>query len=313
MQGVAQSRRQARTGSGYPHDTAFPRLQAALLTDEIWPAFQPLVNIQSGAIVGFEVLARWTNALGHAISPSEFIPIAEEYALIDILTRKIVAQACGHAVSWPGSFVLAVNLSPTQFRDPALFAFLTDTIKATGFPLNRIHVEITESALLEDDETVRSTIAAFKAVGIGLALDDFGTGFASLTRLHAFPFDKLKIDMSFVRSMQHDSGSRKIVASVIGLGQSLGMTVVAEGVETEEQAAMLRRLGCDIGQGWLFGKPLNAQQAAKLLDLRLQQALPTSAANVSIFQRIHHLDALYRAAPIGLCFLDVNLRHVSVN
>ena len=288
-------------------------LSDAISSSAIWPAFQPLADIHNGAIVGFEVLARWTTSDGASISPCKFIPVAEQNNLINALTTKIVSDACGQAAAWPGSFVLAINISPTQFRDPHLFQFLTDIVNVTGFPLSRIHVEITESALLEDDAMVRSTIQSFKSVGMGLALDDFGTGFASLTRLHGFPFDKLKIDMSFVRSMQHDSGSRKIVASVIGLGQSLGMTVVAEGVETEEQAAMLRRLGCDVGQGWLFGKPIDGRETLQLLKSREQQAMPSRGANLSLFQRVHHLDALYKASPIGLCFLDMDLRHVSVN
>ncbi|WP_162241355.1 EAL domain-containing protein [Rhizobium sp. Leaf341] len=288
-------------------------LRKAISSNEIWPAFQPLVDIHSGAIFGFEVLARWSTEDGKAIAPCAFIPIAERSDLINALTSKIVTDACRQAVTWPGSFVLAINISPTQFRDPNLFQFLTTTISATGFPLSRIHVEITESALLEDDETVKSTIQSFKSVGMGLALDDFGTGFASLTCLHGFPFDKLKIDMSFVRSMQHDSGSRKIVASVIGLGQSLGMTVVAEGVETDEQAALLRRFGCDVGQGWLFGRPADGQQTLRLLNSREQQAMPTRAANASLFHRVHQLDVLYSTAPIGFAFLDLDLRHISVN
>jgi diguanylate cyclase (GGDEF)-like protein/PAS domain S-box-containing protein len=288
-------------------------LRQALWTSAIWPAFQPLVDMQSGAIVGFEVLARWTDTKAGSIPPSEFIPTAEASDLINALTKKIVLEACQQAYLWPGNFVLAINISAMQFRDPNLFELIRTTVQATGFPLNRIHIEVTESALLEDDETVRSTIASLKSAGMGLALDDFGTGFASLTRLHAFPFDNLKIDMSFVRSMQHDSDSRKIVASVIGLGQSLGMTVVAEGVETEEQATILRRLGCDVGQGWLFGKPLDGGQTAQLLAYRKQQSLPQRGANVSLFQRVHQLAALYKAAPIGLCFLDLDLRPVSVN
>lgn len=285
----------------------------ALSTPSIWPAFQPLVDMQSGAIIGFEVLARWTDPILGSIPPSDFIHIAEESGLIDALTKKIVSEACEQAANWPGTFVLAINLSPVQFRAPKLFDFIVETVKASGFPLDRIHIEITESALLNDDEIVRSTINSIKSVGMGLSLDDFGTGFASLTRLHAFPFDKLKIDMSFVRSMRFDSGSRKIVASVVGLGQSLGMTVVAEGVETEEQANMLRRLGCDTGQGWLFGKPLNGKDTEKLLSVRKQQSLTQRAVNISLFQRVHQLEALYKAAPIGLCFLDVEFRHVSVN
>lgn len=288
-------------------------IKRALSTPAIWPAFQPLVDMQSGALIGFEVLARWTDSKMGIISPSEFIPIAEANDLIDALTKKIVSEACEQANLWPGNFVLAINISAVQFRDPDLFEFIRSIVQATGFPLNRIHIEITESVLLEDDETVRSTTALLKSAGIGLALDDFGTGFASLTRLHAFPFDKLKIDMSFVRSMQHDNDSRKIVASVIGLGQSLGMAVVAEGVETEEQATILRRLGCDVGQGWLFGKPLNGAETAQWLTYHKQQSLSQRAGSVSLFQRVHQLDALYRAAPIGLCFLDMELRYVSVN
>lgn len=285
----------------------------ALAEGAIWPAFQPLVDIHTGAILGFEVLARWTDPNGLQIPPSEFIPVAEEAGLIQTLTEKIVFEACRRAVNWPGPFVLAFNISPTQFRDPDLFRSLTATVGSTGFPLNRIHVEITETALLQNDEASTSTIHSFKSVGISLALDDFGTGFASLTSLHGFPFDKIKIDMSFVRSMQQDSDSRKIVASVIGLGQSLGMTVVAEGVETEEQASILRRLGCDVGQGYLYGRPTNHEQTARLIGRTKQQGMPTRAVNETLFQRLHHLDALYKAAPIGLCFLDVDMSHVSVN
>lgn len=289
------------------------KLSDALATSAIWPAFQPLVDLHRGGIVGFEILARWSDPVDGAISPKDFIPLAEAGGLMGPLTQKIVSEACQSASRWPGAFILAINLSPTQFQDPDLFQVVTSTIREAGFPLSRIHVEITESALLDDDEVVRETISSFKAAGMGIALDDFGTGFASLTRLHAFPFDKLKIDMSFVRSIQHDSGSRKIVASVVGLGQSLGMAVVAEGVETEEQAAMLRRIGCDVGQGWLFGKPLDADATEHLLATAKQQRLIPQLANASMFQRVHQLDALYKAAPVGLCFLDTNLHHVSIN
>ena len=289
------------------------RLSDALSTDAIWPAFQPLVDLQSGAIIGFEVLARWTDSEAGAIAPSDFIPFAETSNLIGALTQKIVQDACRKAASWRGDFVLAINLSPTQFQDPDLFHFLASIISETGFPMNRIHIEMTESALLDDDTVVRENIASLKSAGMGISLDDFGTGFASLTRLHAFPFDKLKIDTSFVRSMQHDSGSRKIVASVIGLGQSLGMTVVAEGVETEEQAEMLKRLGCDVGQGWLFGRPVDGDATERLLAVSKQKPLTERRGTGSLFQRVHQLETLYEAAPVGLCFLDSDLRHVSVN
>jgi len=271
------------------------------------------VDLKSGAIVGFEVLARWTDATGSAIAPSTFIPIAERAGLIDILTERIVSAACRQAANWIDGFFLAINISPTQFRDSKLSFSLTKAVEASGFPLNRVHIEITESALLENDDVVRSNILAIKSAGMGLALDDFGTGFASLTSLHYFPFDKLKIDMSFIRSMQHDAGSRKIVASVIGLGQSLGMTVVAEGVEMEEQASMLVRLGCDVAQGYLFGKPLDGFQTEQLLNASERKTIPVHSSSISVFQRVHQLEALYKATPIGLCFLDTALNHISVN
>lgn len=285
----------------------------AVETGALWPAFQPIVDLKSGTIVGFEVLARWTDGAGSAISPGVFIPAAERHGLINALTERIVTDACRQAVTWPGNFILAINISPTQFRDPNLSLNLTRLVQTTGFPLNRIHIEITENAVLENDDVVRSNILAIKSAGMALALDDFGTGFASLTRLHYFPFNKLKIDMSFVRNIRHDAGSRKIVASVIGLGHSLGMTVVAEGVETEEQASILRRLGCDLGQGYLFGKPMVGDETGRMLNTSRQAALPTRASSISVFQRVHQLEALYKAAPIGLCFLDTSLNHISVN
>ncbi|MQB22756.1 EAL domain-containing protein [Agrobacterium tumefaciens] len=288
-------------------------LQSALLGGEIWPAFQPIVDLQSGAIVGFEILARWTHPVLGAIPPAVFIPLAEQGGLIGDLTEMILGTACVSATDWEGSFVLAVNLSAVQFDDPELSTKILRTVRSSGFPINRLHIEITESALLENDPRVHSTIASLKASGVGLALDDFGTGFASLTQLHAFPFNKLKIDMSFVRSMTVDSGSRKIIASVVGLGQSLGMTVVAEGVETEEQAGLLRRMGCDLGQGWLFGKAQNALETSKLIGNRLFRDLSKRAVPAQLFQRVHQLDALYTAAPIGLCLLDTDLVHRSVN
>nr|WP_172691009.1 EAL domain-containing protein [Agrobacterium larrymoorei]ASK49454.1 ABC transporter permease [Agrobacterium larrymoorei] len=295
------------------HKLSAELLQSALSRGEIWPAFQPIVDLQSGAIVAFEILARWTDPIAGAISPTQFIPLAEQCGLIGDLTDKILREACVIALSWQGSFVLAINISPVQFHDHELSTRILRTVRSSGFPVHRVHVEITESALLENDPSVHATIASLKASGIGLALDDFGTGFASLTQLHAFPFNKLKIDMSFVRSMTVDSGSRKIIASVIGLGQSLGMTVVAEGVETEEQATLLRRMGCDLGQGWLFGKAENALETGKLIERRLVGDLSKRKPPAQLFHRVHQLDALYTASPIGLCLLDTNFVHTSVN
>nr|WP_040668161.1 EAL domain-containing protein [Rhizobium giardinii] len=288
------------------------KLKDALRHSRFEPAFQPLVDLANGSVVGFEVLARWVDPAMPAIGPVDFIPAAERYGLIGPLTRQILRKGCTQALQFPGEPILAFNLSPLQFRDPDLFDFVMAVIEPTGFPLQRVHIEMTESALIGDDGVALATVERFKSVGIGVALDDFGTGFASLTRLHAFPFETIKIDASFVQTMETDPGSRKIVASVIGLGQSLGMTVVAEGVETEQQATILRRLGCDIAQGWLFGKPAPASEIARSLVPRAG-AMPRKSTCVSPLQRFHQLEALYKDAPIALGFADLDLRYVSVN
>ncbi|WP_426239204.1 sensor domain-containing phosphodiesterase [Pararhizobium sp. DWP1-1-3] len=288
-------------------------LYQALSTDQIWPAFQPLVDFHHGKIIGFEVLARWTHPVRGAISPADFIPVAEAAGHIDLLTERIVSSACRQAGVWGDDFSLAFNISAMQFKDPGLFSWLARIIGAPCFPLNRIEIEVTESALIEHTDVTLATMASMRSVGMRLALDDFGTGFASLSRLHSFPFDKIKIDCSFVRSLVSDSGSRRIVASVVGLGQNLGLTVVAEGVETQQQAHILKRMGCDVAQGWLFGKPLPAKQAGILFAREEQTDGTALLPVVPQFQRIHQLEALYQTAPIGLCLLGADLVHLSVN
>lgn len=273
--------------------------------------FQPLVDLSNESVVGFEVLARWIDSTLPSVGPVHFIPAAERYGLIGPLTQQILSKGCTEALRFSGEPILAFNLSPIQFRDPNLFDFVISVIKPTGFPLHRVHIEMTESALIGDDGVALATVQRFKSVGMAVALDDFGTGFASLTRLHAFPFETLKIDASFVQTMETDTGSRKIVASVVGLGQSLGMTIVAEGVETERQAAILKRLGCDIAQGWLYGKPMAAPEIVR--SFPSAGGMPRKSTSVSPLQRFHQLEALYKDAPIALGFADLDLRYVSVN
>ena len=287
-------------------------LKDALRRSRFEPAFQPIVDLSNDSVVGFEVLARWFESPLPAISPLHFIPAAERHGLIGQLTRQIMHKGCTEALQFPGEPFLAFNLSPIQFRDPGLFDFVIAIIESTGFPLQRVHIEMTESALVSDERIALATVQRFISAGVAVSLDDFGTGFASLSRLHAFPFETLKIDASFVQSMEVNPSSRKIVASVIGLGQNMGMTVVAEGVETERQATILRHLGCDMAQGWLFGKPAPAVEIVK--------SLPSSAGTIqrksrwiSPLQRFHQLEALYKGAPIAFGFADLDLRYVSVN
>jgi len=241
-------------------------LRQAVADDKIVPHFQPLVAIDTGHIVGVEMLARWPHPARGMVSPAEFIPLAEGLGLIGPMTDGLLRKACTAAANWPADITLACNISPLQLRDPELPAMVHRILENTGFPANRLELEITESALVGDLAFAATLLAQLKALGVSLALDDFGTGYSSLRHLRALPFDKLKIDASFVGAMESDGESGKIVAAVVGLGHSLGLTTVAEGVETPETAALLKRLGCDIGQGWLFGRPASARDFEALLE-----------------------------------------------
>ncbi|WP_423415594.1 EAL domain-containing protein [Hyphomicrobium sp. B1] len=288
-------------------------LTTAIENEHIWPAFQPIVDIRSGHLRGFEVLARWTDPLAGEISPVDFIPVLEQRDLIDRLFNHLVRTACPVAATWPGQFFLAFNISPKQLIGEALPLELSETVRATGFPLERFQIEITESSLISDVEGAYARLRELDDMGIKVALDDFGTGYSSLARLEAFPFRKLKIDACFVRALDRDSSKRRIAAAIIGLGQSLGITVVAEGVETRQEEAVLRDLGCDLGQGWLYGKPQTKDEARRTLEMVGTVEHTAPPLDVSPFQQLHQLATLYKQAPVGLCFLDLNHRHVRVN
>jgi PAS domain S-box-containing protein len=265
--------------------------------------------------MGFEVLARWTHPRHGLLSPDMFIPLAEKAGLIGQLSECLLAQAGQAAAFWPERLRMAINISPRQLDDASFAKRLAAIAQAADFPLSRLTLEITESALLGPLDLVKHLVDTLRAQGARLALDDFGTGYASLSLLQALPFDSLKIDASFVRSMSERRESRKIVAASLGLAQSLGIETVAEGVETEEQAAMLLGLGCDLGQGWLFGRPAveavippRIAAPAGALDeevMRGLEALPS--------QNLAQLQALYDDAPVGLAFMDCNLRFLSLN
>ena len=194
-----------------------------------YPVFQPIVRFPTHSIAGFEVLARWNDAELGAVPPTRFVPVAEQAGLIPELTSQIIRSACTVAAEWKYQFRLAFNISPLQFQDARLPAQIEAAARPSRFPLSRIQLEITESAVIDDLSAARAAINRLKNLGAQVVLDDFGTGFSSLTRLQALPFDKIKIDRSFVSSMAASRESRKIVSAIIGLGQSLGMPVVAEG------------------------------------------------------------------------------------
>jgi PAS domain S-box-containing protein len=298
-------------------------IRRGLDAGEFFPVFQPLVEFRTGQIAGFEALARWQRPSGEIIAPDHFIPAVERAGIINDLTCCILTRAfaCAPVVRKP--FQLAVNLTAAQLLDPQLPRLLEATAGTGGFPLDHLTIEITESALVDDLKKACSAAQAIKALHCRLALDDFGTGYSSLTNLHALPFDELKVDHSFVRSMARRRESREIVASVIGLGQSLGLKTVAEGVETMELAAMLFWMGCDLAQGWHYGKAVTADQVNGVIASSPFES-PVSASSqhdrntlVSLealpAYRLAQLQAIYDGAPVGLCFLDRHLRYVSLN
>ncbi|CAN5543343.1 hypothetical protein BH10ACI4_BH10ACI4_20930 [soil metagenome] len=296
----------------------------AIRNGEFVPYFQPLVELRTGQLSGFEVLARWNHPEKGMISPIEFIPMAEKDGWIGALGQDLLRKAFAIAAEIPEPLVLAINISPVQLHDLSLPKQIRTASEEMGFPMNRVMVEITESALTGNMEYAMTIAQELKAMGSKLALDDFGTGYSSLLHLQSLPFDELKVDRSFVSSMMERRESRKIVAAVVGLGQSLGLTTVGEGVETQDQAEMLLWMGCGQGQGWLYGRPVPASQVptvvATLRQKMTSTGLPSpwkglSSSNLDAFpaQRMAQLQAVYDGAPVGLGFLDRNLRHVSLN
>lgn len=231
---------------------------------EFIPYFEQQIDIATGKLLGFEMLARWQSASG-IIPPDEFIPLAEECGLIGDLSISVMRQAFLEAKSWDCSLTLSVNISPVQLLDPWMAQKLVKLLVETGFPPSRLEVEITESSLFENLSLAQSIVGSLKNQGIRIALDDFGTGYSSLAHLRALPFDRIKIDRSFVSSMQTNSESAAIVRAISGLGESLNLPITAEGIEDQETEDYLNSLGSFKGQGWRYGKPLSVADARALL------------------------------------------------
>lgn len=248
-------------------------LEVAIATGQIQPHFQPVIDLQSNRISGFEVLARWNHPERGIISPSVFIPVAEEMGRLGELTKVILRRACGAARDWPSHIKLAVNISPIDFKNPWLAQEILQTLTEVGFPPQRLELEITENALVVDHDQAMKTITSLKNQGISIALDDFGTGYSSLHHLRVLPFDKIKIDQSFVKTMRDNADSRMIVKAIIGLSGSLGLPTTAEGIETNNNADILRDLGCTLGQGFLFSKAVPSKEVPNLLAVLEEQAV----------------------------------------
>ena len=240
-------------------------IRAAIPNNEFVPYFEQQIDLATGELVGFEMLARWVSPLRGLISPDDFIPVAEETGMIGDLSISIIRKAMIEAKTWDPKLTISVNISPVQLKDPWLAQKIVKLLVETGFPANRLEVEITESSLFKNLSLAQSIVGSLKNQGIKIALDDFGTGYSSLAHLRALPFDRIKIDRSFVSSMRDNAESAAIVSAIAGLGASLDVPITAEGIEDESLITKLSALGCSKGQGWFFGQPMTIEQVRVLL------------------------------------------------
>jgi diguanylate cyclase (GGDEF)-like protein len=239
-------------------------LRFAVSNDVLRPHYQPLIDLRTREVIGFEALARWTHPTLGEIEPNRFIPIADDCGLIGELTDRLLRRACKDAVKWPDTVTLSFNISPAQLRDQTLGLRIMGILAETGLAPARLEIEITESALVRDMDSAKTLLGALREAGVRIALDDFGTGYSSLYHLRNFKLDKIKIDRSFVESMCVDGDSAAIIKALVGLGSGLRLAVTAEGVETIEQQKMLAAYGCEQAQGFLFSRAVPAQEAAAM-------------------------------------------------
>ena len=240
-------------------------LRTAIPRHEIVPYFEQQIDLATGRLNGFEVLARWEHPHRGLISPELFIPIAEETGMIADLSLSVMRQAFVAARDWDSSLSISINVSPWQLRDPWLAQKIIKLLTETGYPAARLEIEITETALFENLALAQSIVGSLKNQGICIALDDFGTGYSSLAHLRALPFDRIKIDRSFVTSINDNAESAAIVSAITRLGESLNLPITAEGIEDAAIEERVRALGCAKGQGWLYGRPLNQAHVRKML------------------------------------------------
>jgi diguanylate cyclase (GGDEF)-like protein len=231
-------------------------LSKAISGDEFELNYQPVIDLKTNTIAVVEALVRWRHPRRGLILPGEFIPLAEQSGLIVPLGEKILRQACSDASGWPAHIKLAVNLSPAQFKQGDLLGVVKSALADSRLPAARLELEITETVLLEGDEKSLADLHALKNMGVSIVLDDFGIGYSSMKYLQMFPFDKIKIDRSFIQSMTSREDSAAIVCAIAGLGRALEIQTTAEGVETTEQLELVRTAGCQLAQGYLFGRPV---------------------------------------------------------
>jgi predicted signal transduction protein with EAL and GGDEF domain len=243
-------------------------LRQAIGAGELEVHYQPVVELATEHISGMEALVRWPHPARGYVPPPEFIPIAEETGLIAQLGTYVLRRACADAALWPPHITLAVNLSPLQFRIGNVFAAVDGALREAGLAPSRLELEITETVLLEKADHVLATLHALRAFGVRVSMDDFGTGYSSLSYLRSFPFDKIKIDRSFIQDLDANPDSQAIVRAILSLGASLGIPITAEGIETAAELARLTAEGCDERQGYLFGKAQPQDAILALMAVR---------------------------------------------
>ncbi|HUQ13979.1 MAG TPA: EAL domain-containing protein [Novosphingobium sp.] len=281
-------------------------LREALAADELALHYQPVVRASDNMVVGFEALMRWDHPERGPVGPNVFIPIAEDSSLINSLGEWALRRACEDALSWPTTVRVAVNVSAVQFATAGFVGIVTNTLAATGLDPNRLELELTESVFMGDSEVTDETFRMLKDLGVRLALDDFGTGYSSLSYLRSAPFDKIKVDKSFVDTCtQKDQNSAKIIAAIIGLSDALGMDTTVEGVEAFDQLALVREKGAKLIQGWIYSKALPLDEVLERIgsnDFKIEPAGPDRhrSERRSMFRRIgiihedHRYEALIR-------------------
>lgn len=236
-------------------------MRRALALEEFSLAFQPQLEVANRRLKGFEALLRWSHQTRGNVSPAEFIPLAEDTGLILPLGEWVLRTACREAATWPSPLTVSVNVSALQFRSPHFVGTVVSALASSGLEPSRLDIEITEGALIDNTETVVAMLNQLKSLGVKVSMDDFGTGYSSLSYLQKFPFDKIKIDQSFVRGIGSSTDSAAIVRAIAALGASLGMTTIAEGVETEDQLREIGQAGCQQVQGYHTGRPLGPEAA----------------------------------------------------
>jgi EAL domain-containing protein (putative c-di-GMP-specific phosphodiesterase class I) len=248
--------------------------------------YQPIVSLRSGQILGFETLSRWQRPEG-LVMPGDFIAVADETGIILSINRQLLYDACRQLLSWQALFpsdpplTLNVNITPRQFSHPELAAEIGRTLEETGIDPCCINLEITETIAMADAERSTVVLSELKALGVHLDIDDFGTGYSSLSRLQRFPVDVLKIDRAFISCMDTDLRTREIVRVIVMLAHGLGLKVVAEGIETQTQADMLKDIGCEMGQGYFYARPASAEKIGQLLRNTPPSAVPRILASDS--------------------------------